>query len=119
MANPLWPSTLPKPTLGSANYAPLFDPVLQTTMEGGAPKRRLRVTAVPETFTGQVMLTAAQLATFRTFYATTLKYVAPFDWVDFRTGAAMTYVFSKPPAESKVANHADLWQVSLELLAVP
>lgn len=118
MANPSWPSTLPKPQLGSANYVPMFDPVLRTSMEAGAPKTRLRVTAVPETFTGQLMLTSAQLATLRTFYATTLKYVGAFDWVDFRSGAAKTYVFSKPPAQSKVANHADLWQVSLELMTV-
>lgn len=118
MSNPSWPSTLPKPLLNSANYAPLFDPVQRTSMEAGAPKTRLRVTAVPETFTGQLMLTSAQLATLRTFQATTLKYVLPFDWVDFRTGAAQTYVFSKPIAESKVQNHADLWQVSLELMTV-
>lgn len=118
MANPSWPSTLPKPQLGSANYAPLFDPVQRTSMEAGAPKTRLRVTAVPETFTGQVILTSAQLATLLSFYTTTLKYVLPFDWVDFRSGAAMTYVFSKTPAQSKVANHADLWQVSLELMTV-
>ncbi len=119
MSNPTWPSTLPSPIAdGSLQYAPLFEPVLATNMEAGAPKYRRRVTYVPETCQATVELTGTQWTTLITFYDTTLKGVGRFDWKDFRTGDAATYVFTKRPAPTQMANQPRYWSVQLQLLKV-
>lgn len=59
MSNPLWPATLPVPTNDQGTYAPLVNNVITSNMGSGAPKRRRRFTYVPETYTGQLLLTSA------------------------------------------------------------
>lgn len=119
MANPAWPASLPVPRSdGSAKYAPIVQPVVSTSMETGAPKYRRRFTYVPETFTGTLILTAAQCATLQAFVATTLKDVNPFDWIDFRSQAAASYVFTARPTYTQIASSRGLWTVTLELLKV-
>lgn len=119
MANPSWPSTLPGPTSQNLTITPLVDPVITTSMEAGAPKRRRRFTAVPNAVTLMLVLTADQCTTLDTFVATTLQDVLPFDWKDFRTGAAATYVFQKRPSYSLFAAGANLWQAQIQLQQVP
>lgn len=119
MANTPWPTTLPLPETSALAYAPLIDPVIQTSMETGAPKRRRRFTAVPETLTCTLILAQDQLATLRAFVATTLQDVLPFDWIDFRDGTAATYVFAKRPSHNFDAPGAKLWRVQLDLIKVP
>lgn len=120
MANATWPTTLPAPAAdGSAQYAALVEPVLATSMETGAPKRRRRFTAVPESATLTLKLTRAQIAVLRTFVVTTLQDVLPFDWLDFRDGTAATYVFQKRPTAQSIAGSVDLWTVTLSLMKLP
>lgn len=119
MANPTWPATLPAPRAdGGAKYAPLAPNVVSTSVETGAPKRRRRFSYVPETFAGTLVLTGAQCATLSEFVATTLKDVNPFDWKDFRSGAACSYVFTARPQFTQVAESGGLWTATLELLKV-
>lgn len=104
--------------LSSVSYEPLVDNVQSTSMEAGAPKRRRRFTAVPDKLTCTVRCTQANVATLRTFVETTLQDVLPFDWVDFRTGLACTYVFTKRPGFALVPNSgmgARYWDAALEL----
>lgn len=115
MANPVWPTSLPVPLQQGAQYEPLIENVITSSVETGAPKRRRRFTAVPDKFTGQLILTATQVATLNTFVVTTLKDVLPFDWKDFRTGSACSYVFSKRPVYARVPDSRLLWTASLEL----
>lgn len=119
MPNPIWPASLPAPIDESLSYAPLVEPVITTQMETGAPKRRRRFTAVPETLNCTLVLTRAQITTLQTFVATTLQDVLPFDWKDFRSGTAATYVFQKRPGYNLTAAGANLWKVPLELMKVP
>lgn len=119
MANPVWPASLPCPTDQNVQYSAILEPVQTTSMETGAPKRRRRFSAVPETFTCQVILTQAQVATLKQFVEVTLADVGPFDWKDFRTNEAATYVLSKRPVYALAAAGANLWQVALELVTVP
>lgn len=119
MPNPAWPSTLPSPLDDTADYAPLMDNVIRSSMETGSPKTRRRFTAVPETFTGGVLLTGAQCATLLAFAVTTLQDVLPFDWKDFRTGAAATYTFQKRPTFTRVKDSRGMWRASIELLKKP
>lgn len=119
MANPTWPATLPTPLADSGQYAPLIENVITTNMETGAPKRRRRFTAVPETYTGSILVDGTQATALDTFVVVTLQDVLPFDWKDFRTGAAASYVFQKRPTYARVAGSHGLWRVSLELMMVP
>lgn len=125
MSNPTWPTTLPCPADAAGDYAPLLDNIIKTSMETGAPKRRRRFTAVPETFTATVILDSAQMVTLDAFVVDTLQDVMPFDWLDWRTGLTATYVFQKRPTYSRIqssrsgVNPNGLWTASLELLKVP
>lgn len=119
MANPTWPASLPGPIAdGALQYAPIIEPVLATNMETGAPKYRRRVTYVPETLVATIEVTGDQWTTLLAFYDTTLECVDPFDWIDFRTGAAATYVFTKRPAPTQMQNQPRYWSVQLQLLKV-
>lgn len=119
MANPVWPTSLPAPRSdGSVKYAPLVDNVASTSVETGAPKRRRRFTSVPDTMNGTLVLTGAQCTTLNAFVETTLADVGVFDWTDFRSGAAASYVFTKRPTFTQIAGSRGLWTVTLELLKV-
>ena len=65
------------------------------------------------------MLTSAQVATLQTFIKTTVKDVLPFDWKDFRTGAAQTYAFQSRPTYTKMKDAKYYWTASLELVTLP
>lgn len=119
MANATWPTNLPLPLDEGLSYAPLVDNVITTQMETGAPKRRRRFTAMPETCNCTLILTAAQITTLQGFIATTLQDVLPFDWKDFRNGTPATYVFQKRPTYTLAAPGANLWKASLELMRMP
>ena len=119
MSNPTWPAGLPAPLNESGQFAPLLDNVITSQVETGAPKRRRRFTAVPETYAGTLMLTGAQAGLLSEFVATTLRDVQPFDWIDWRSGAAATYVFRKRPTYSRVQGGKDVWKASIELTKVP
>ena len=118
MANPPWPSNLPPPAASAADYTPLFDNILKSQMEVGQ-KRRRRATYCPDVFKGSVILDAAQAATLQTFYASTLRAILPFDWIDWRTGEPCAYAFQSAPSYSLFAGTTDKWVASLELVTVP
>lgn len=119
MANPTWPATLPQPLAdGSAKYAPLVDNVISTSVETGAPKRRRRFTAVPDSLTATLNLTGAQCITLDDFVITTLQDTGTFDWVDFRDNSAASYVFTKRPTFAQISGRVDGWSATLELLKV-
>lgn len=116
MANPTFPSSLPGPVIDSIAYKPAFDNVIRSQMDGGTKKRR-RCTKVPEVFTGNVVLTEAQLQTLLDFYEITLKQVGRFDWRDWRKpndGTALaTFSFRAYPQHVPWGD--DHWIASLEL----
>lgn len=119
MANPTWPAGLPAPLNESGQFAPLVENVISTQMETGAPKRRRRFTSVPETYSGTLLLTGAQTELLRSFVATTLQDVLPFDWKDFREGSSTSYVFQGRPTFSKVQESSDRWKAQIQLQQVP
>jgi hypothetical protein len=118
MSNPAWPSTLPDPNAGSAQFSPSFDPLLSTPMEGGPAKRRRRATWVPEKFSCSLRLSAAQVATLKAFVETTLQVANPFDWVDYRTGTTTTYAFVTTPSYADIASAPGYWVATMELIQV-
>lgn len=120
MANPTWPSTLPQypDDDGSAGYAPIADPIMKSDMDSGTVKYRKRATAIPEQFTGNITLDKTQLATFKTFWDTTIDLLKPFDWKDFRTGDSATYMFTATPQEKSLQGYPGYWVIPLQLLKV-
>ena len=114
MSNPTWPATLPEPLARNPAFAPAFDNIRKSPMETGAIKRRRRVTWVPEVFTGQVMLDAAQYATLRDFIEDTLAFTGSFDWTDWRTDTTQTLAFLTLPTYKHEA--AGYWIASFELI---
>lgn len=119
MSNPTWPSTLPAPIADTSAVYDAVDNAVRSNTEAGVNKVRRRFTAVATPFTCSVKLTQTQYATLMTFYTTTLLDVLPFDWTDFRTGAAGTYRFVKRPAGSYVAGSINRWLVTLPLELLP
>jgi hypothetical protein len=64
-------------------------------MDVGPPKARSRVTKAVSKFQVEIVMTAAQVVTFETFYKTTLSNGAlSFTWVHPRTQEAMTTLFT-------------------------
>jgi len=115
---PTWPASLPDDFLQSGFSETLPDNVLRSKMDIGPPKTRRRSTAAPRPIAGQQLMTTAQVATFDTFFVTTLSDGAiGFDWTHPRTGAAITLRFVSPPAY--VATGGDFWSITLPLEVLP
>ena len=116
MANPSWPGTLPQDPFAEdgAVYKPAANAV-RTQMDAGAPKMRRRYTAVYEDLSFTLVLSKADLATLMTFITQTLQDVLPFDWIDFRTGAAAVYRFKQRPHVTYYAGNGDYWTVAIDL----
>ena len=101
MANPLWPSTLPKPDYGWSE-GEVDNMIIRSSNDAGVPKQRLRYTAVATPVTAQILLTRVQLVIFKTFVEVTLKHVLPFDWTDMLTDTGtITYRFTKKPTYTR------------------
>lgn len=115
MANPTWPTSLPRPLVQGCSYEPAFDNVLRSQMDIGTKSRR-RATAVPERVTFQLDLDRAQHQTLIDFMVVTLKEVLPFDWVDFRKpdDTLVTYKFVRRPKITP--KNGKRWIAQIELL---
>lgn len=114
-----WPGTLPTfqhfLVDGFLETAPYN--VIRTEMEIGPAKIRRRGTAAPEVFSGAMHLTTAQVATFRTFYDSTVNYGADaFDTVHPRTGSSVSARFIGPPQVVQVGGD---WRLAFEFEVLP
>lgn len=100
MADPAWPSTLPQEGALGGSGAPQANVVsFQPDVGPSIDRRRASVTSRTRDVT-LPMVTATQLATFKTFFHDTLfDGVLPFTWVDPMTSAAsrLKFVQSKEP----------------------
>lgn len=91
MPNPVWPPSLPAYVLQSGYGEDFQDQNLRTPMDGGAVKTRRRFSGRFDLINVRLIMSAAQVATFETFYFTTLMGGSlVFDWVHPRTQAAKT-----------------------------
>jgi len=88
MSVPTWHADLPQ-ELFLAGYAGTFPAVtIKSEMDAGPAKVRRRFTAGIETHAGTMIMTAAQFATFTTFYNTTIL------------GGSLRFNWTKPPLHS-------------------
>lgn len=113
-----WPSSLPQLSLLEGAAESPTDPVIRTDMDVGPAKRRARYTWAPRRFTVPLVLTTAQVATFETFYESTLGYgVDAFDWTHPRTLASVSFAFVRRPDFAPIG--AGYWRTSLDLELQP
>ncbi len=97
MSNPVWPPSLPEYVSENGYTEKPVSNTTGTRMEG-ALKIRRRFTARFRRYTVTVILSAAQVATFETFFHTTLADGSiPFDWVHPASRAAATFRFLPGP----------------------
>ena len=72
MSIPAWDASLPQRLLVKSYSESPADVLLRTSMDFGPAKVRRRGTAGPRPVSGSIIVTAAELATFKTFFNTTL-----------------------------------------------
>ncbi len=88
MSVPAWPGTLPTKLYVSGYGQSSPDITIKSEMDAGPAKVRRRFTAGVTPVSGTMILTAAQLATFITFFETTTL------------GGSLRFSWTKPPAHS-------------------
>ena len=116
---PAWHTDLPENLFVSGYGQSLPAVTIKSEMDAGPSKIRRRFTAGVEPVSGTMVLTAAQLATFDTFFNTTLL------------GGSLRFSWTKPPVHSaacemrftEVPNWTSLggdnYEVSLSLEVLP
>lgn len=120
---PTWPATLPQSLMMPLSRERQSGKI-RSQMDTGAPKQRARFTATVKNFDAVLFMTGAQLATFDTFYETTLgQGAASFTWVDPVTGSSATLRFRGEPKDELIKPHDvandKLWQVTMPLEKLP
>ncbi len=119
MADVTWPVSLPQFVQESGYSESLEDQTVETGMSSGPVKIRRRFTASFRPIQCTIMCTAAQAATFETFYVTTLRGGSlPFDWVNPRTQTAATFRFRKPVPQYSVFGGTNV-MISMRLERIP
>lgn len=88
-----WPGTLPQVPLREGYSDKRADNIIETAMETGPAKRRLRGTVAPRIITLQIRLTAAQVLQFNTFYDTTTAF------------GSLSFLFPIPPTGTPTLVH--------------
>jgi len=102
-----WPSTIPQCfDSGSYNFAPLENRVISET-DSGPGKQRQRYTAVPYIHTGSMLMTLAQLSTFRTFVSATVGFADAFTFPDPMAGGVSDITVRFDPRTSPVFTVSD------------
>jgi len=118
MSVPAWDNSLPQIFFVSGYSQSFSNVTIKSDMDAGPAKIRRRFTAGVEPVSGTMIMTAAQLATFDTFYNSTLL------------GGSLRFSWTKPPAHSVacemrfVENPSwtkveDEYEVSLSLEVLP
>lgn len=99
-----WPASLPQTPLIDGYQEAFPDVRLRTVMDAGPAKMRRRYTAAVTPIECRMVLTAAQVATLKTFYDTTLTGgTASFSWSNPRTSSAVTFRFAEVPIVSRIS----------------
>jgi hypothetical protein len=113
-----WPPSLPDYVLidGYSESPPAN--TIRTEMDVGPAKMRRRSTAAPRPFSITQFMNTTQLATFDTFFNTTLNSGSErFDWVHPRTQAAVEFRFVEQPNYEAIGGTS--WHVSYNLEQMP
>lgn len=109
-----WPTQLPDCLTMQSYGETIESAVIATAMDAGPDFRRKRPTVQPQPIHGSIVVTDDQLATFVTFFRSTLAGgVKPFDWKHPVTGDNCTMYFDGKPTVKPLG--AKVFRVSLNL----
>jgi hypothetical protein len=109
-----WPSSLPQIALADGFSEWASPNLILTENNAGPAKRRPKYTTVVMHQVVPLLLTTAQVATFETFFNSTIAFGSlPFDWLFQRTGATVSMYINEHSPYEQVA--ADLWRTTLSL----
>ena len=115
---PAWPGSLPTEPLVKGYQEGREDTKIRSPMDYGPAKVRRRTTAAVTKFVAGFILDDTDLATFETFYITTLNDGSlSFTWTHPRTGAAITVRFVKSYSIEAVGN--SLYKAAAEMEILP
>lgn len=93
-----WPTSLPQILLLDGYDEQPVDNVIRSPVDQGPEITRPKYSSTPIDFTGSLILTSAQCDALDSFYDATLNFgTAQFDWVNSRTGAAVSLKFRARP----------------------
>lgn len=114
---PTWPATLPQTPRREGFSRSKADARLRTSMDAGPDKVRRRYTSVPGLLACVFYMTTAQLATFDTFYDTTLlEGSVTFTWTHPITGTSITCRVKDVP---QVTPRGLGWLVAMTIEVLP
>ena len=118
-----WPSTLPQSFQQSSYSESPQSGLIRTNMDSGPPKVRRRFTALVTTYKGSMILTNTQVATFKSFFTSTIKYGSlSFNFPDPTNLLSTIEVLLKandPPYNLVPDGETLDWMISFELESVP
>jgi len=117
-----WP--LPNARLLNGLSAEPGNARVRTDVEAGPPRMRRRFTAAVRHVTGRLVLTGADLVTFRDWGKLGLdEWTLPFAWTEPEADAAVDFRFIDPPSWSLIVPGNlptnRLWSVELRLEILP
>lgn len=116
-----WPGTLPAFSVELTDQR--ADGTIRSSMDAGPMKMRRRFSAVSRIIETAVTLSAAQRATFDTFFATTIEEGAlPFDYDDPVDGTSVEMRFLAPPQSTALVSASGSvtqWRVRMSLEILP
>lgn len=117
-----WPATLPQTALLGATIGD-DESRLISSMDAGPALVRKRFTSFTQSIAAPIILTGAQLATFNTFYRTTLNQgTNSFTWKNPADDSTVSMRFKKPPVWQSIRSGSPderLWRSTLELEVLP
>jgi hypothetical protein len=119
-----WPSTLPQKPDPSEYNEEEPDNTITSEPDAGPPITRPRTSAKGPSLDLVFYMTKTQLATFKTFYRTTLSYGSiAYEWTHPETGETSDFVFLKPPPKYSFIGgeheSTELWKVSFKVYQKP
>ena len=118
MTVPVWPSTIPQAFVLNSYVEKGANNLIKSDNSAGPAKMRRKTTANIRQVSGDMMMDATQLATFRTFLTSSIGYGAlPFTFP--AQSEAGTWLVRIDPQYDLVAASPSLWRVSLKIEVLP
>ena len=117
MAIPVWPTSLPQKPLMAGFQEKPQNIMVRSQTDVGPVKARRRTTVAVTNFEMQFRLTSAQLATFRTFYATDIQSgVLTYSWKHPVSNVTGVFRLVEPP---QIAPAGASWLIGLKVEMLP
>lgn len=122
MPNATWPGTLPASFQADGYEEGGKENMLRSNMDAGPAKMRRRFTAAVRPVQGIIVVDETQLATFKTFYGTTLKDGSlPFDWHEHLPAGDATVATFRfvAPYRARAIEGQQAYEISMQLEITP